>query len=143
MELYEKISIFIHKNLHQIDNEINCYRAREIPPISIEKYIIRLYTYSKISDVSHICSLILLDRILKATNIKLNMFNFHRLYCISLRIASKIFDEYFKDNSSFASISGLSLQELNYLEKEYLRNIQWNLFIDFNTYSYYVNLLVP
>lgn len=143
MELYEKIYIFIHKKLNQMDNVINCYRAREIPPISIEKYIIRLYSYSKISDISHICSLILLDRLLKTTNIKLNIFNFHRLYCTSLRIASKIFDEYFKDNTTFASISGLSLQELNYLEKEYLRNIQWDLFIDFNTYSYYVNLLAP
>lgn len=54
-------------------------------------------------------------------------------------IVNKFFsDDYFL-NSSVAQLAGMSLQELNMLEQEFLRIIDYNLFVSPEEYNEYLD----
>jgi hypothetical protein len=54
----------------------------------------------------------------------------YRLLTISLLLASKFLDDNTFQNKSWSEVTHIPVQELNLLEKEWLRDIKWNLHID-------------
>ncbi|KAF8243331.1 hypothetical protein K440DRAFT_647560 [Wilcoxina mikolae CBS 423.85] len=56
--------------------------------------------------------------------------NVYRVLTISLLLASKFLDDNTFQNKSWSEVTNIPVQELNALEKEWLRDIKWNLHID-------------
>jgi hypothetical protein len=56
--------------------------------------------------------------------------NVYRLLTISLLLASKFLDDNTFQNKSWSEVTNIPVTELNALEKEWLRAINWNLHID-------------
>jgi hypothetical protein len=56
--------------------------------------------------------------------------NVYRILTISLLLASKFLDDNTFQNKSWSEVTNIPVQELNALEKEWLRDIKWNLHID-------------
>lgn len=54
----------------------------------------------------------------------------YRLLTISLLLASKFLDDNTFQNKSWSEVTNIPVQELNQLEKDWLRDIKWNLHID-------------
>lgn len=57
---------------------------------------------------------------------------------IALVIAVKVQDDDYYRNDYYAKIGGISLKELNNLEKEMLQLLNFELFISFELYNTYI-----
>ena len=141
--IYQKIDIYIQSVIDNDSGLINMtvYDGKNIPPISVLNYIKRLFKFTDASSESHYLTLILLDRILNINNIKLNLRNFHRLYAMSLRIASKLVDDIHYSNLYYSRVSGINIVEYNLLELKYLKDIKWTLNYNQRDIQKIINLL--
>ena len=73
-----------------------------------------------------ISSLILIDRL---SYIHLNWNNCHRLCAVSLLLTIKMMHDSVYSNTYYAKVMGVSLSELNILEIEFLRQINWRVWV--------------
>ena len=56
-------------------------------------------------------------------------------------VAAKFLDDYFLSNLNYSQIGGISCQEVQMLEHEFLQLIEFNLYIDEATYETYIEKL--
>ena len=97
--------------------------------IVIEKYIDRFVKYTQTQIDLLITTIIILDRFLRLNdNICINHYNKHRLFAAAFVCTYKFFDDIYYSNYDLAKIAGISLSELNSLEREFLFNINFALY---------------
>ena len=77
------------------------FSANLIPNISIQDYLIRIQTYSKIEKSTLIISLILIDRICQRANLTLTYYNIHRILFSSILISIKFNEDNYYDNKFY------------------------------------------
>lgn len=105
------------------------YVGKRKPPITIELYLSRFFTYLSDEPSLYILLLIYLNKYLEMNpNHSLNEMNVHRLFACSLLLAYKQIMDYYKNNKYFALVAGVPLPELNQLEIKFLTAF------DFKTY---------
>ena len=114
-------------------------------PVDIEMtgYLVRWVTYtSRNSDVL-IAAALLIDRFLRKSQITLTCFNMHRITLGALITAEKLMLDTPYKNSYYAQIGGVSLMEISRIEKAFLIDCDFEVFIskdDFERYSlFFVN----
>jgi hypothetical protein len=56
-------------------------------------------------------------------------------------VAAKFWDDYFLSSFNYSQIGGISCQEMQMLEHEFLRLLSFNLFVDEPTYELYLTKL--
>mmetsp|Transcript_40259 Transcript_40259/g.96468 ORF Transcript_40259/g.96468 Transcript_40259/m.96468 type:complete len:199 (-) Transcript_40259:677-1273(-) len=115
-----------------------------IPDISMPDYLMRLGEYCPFSEVSFVLALIYIDRRGKLTSCPMTTRSMHRLYMTCLLVAAKFWEDHGCPNGFYAQVAGVSLSELNSLEAELLRDLQWNLVVSeqqYNTYLQSVDFL--
>ena len=59
----------------------------------------------------------------------------------AILLSIKYNEDDFYSNAYYAKVGGISLQEINNLESEFLSLIKFNLWIDFEIYTKYKNYL--
>jgi hypothetical protein len=64
-----------------------------------------------------------------------------RLLLVSVMVAAKFLDDYFLSNLNYSQIGGISCQEVQMLEHEFLKLICFNLYVDEATYETYIDKL--
>ena len=96
------------------------YDSRKIPTIGILDYIKRWEEYTDMNDYGLIMANIILDKYIKCTNNRITRNRIHRLLLAILLISSKIYEDTSFSNTYYAYIGGVSLRELNFLEKSLL-----------------------
>ena len=114
-------SIFIHKE--------NSFK------ISILEYINRLIKYSQIEISTVIYSFILVDRISSIIEVDDN--NIYLILISALVVASKMNEDYVYKNDDYALIGGVSLKKLNKLEANFIDIIEYDIYVDSNTFLSY------
>jgi hypothetical protein len=124
--LSRKINSLIY---NRDDLIITPYDTRIVPNISVSDYIIRWQKYADINDDVLIIANIILDKYIKCTNNKITPNRIHRLLLAILLIASKIYEDISFSNSYYAYIGGVSLKEINFLEKSILEDLDWNVYV--------------
>jgi hypothetical protein len=100
--------------------------SRVVPKISLLKYISRVTTYLGSSNVL-LYAVILIDRAL--LKVALEPRNVHRVLLASYAVATKMLDDDFQDNRCVASIGGVPLLELNILEAEFLKLLDFDAYV--------------
>ena len=110
--------------------------------LSVGDFIYRITYYTKISEVTLISSLILMERYCKNNNIILTVYNIHRLLFISIMVNIKFMEDKHFLNSFYAMICDVKLSYLNKMEYEFLSGIQFQLLINKNVYYKYRNLIL-
>ena len=86
--------------------------------------------------------LIYIDRLCDINYVNLTFYNIHKLILASMIVAIKFNEDNYLSNEYYAKIGGVSKNEINNLEYEFLTLIQFNLFVDddiFIKYSNFVN----
>lgn len=128
-EHLEKYIIYLNKkiknnicNLH-FENNFNIKHVDSV--VTIEEYLNRLIISFNISNSIMIGAIIYLEKL----HVDINIYNIHKLLLISLLLSSKFLEDLFYKNKYWASNGGISLDDLNKLEKLYLIKIDNNLFI--------------
>lgn len=127
-------------NLNSI---LGCFCGSVIPSVSIEKYIARFCTNFSCSTEVFVYATIYIDRIIDTDNNScFNSWNFHRIFLAAFVVATKFIDDYYCANSVYAAIGGVSTEELNFLELNFLKILCFDLYVDQETFAKFHNLIV-
>ena len=117
------------------------FSANTVPNISIKDYLTRIQTYSNIEKSTMILSLIYIDRICEIADLTLTYFNIHRILFAGVLMAIKYNEDNFYDNKFYSEIAGVKLKELKMIEYTFLDLIDFQMFIDDETYEKYQQYL--
>ncbi|CCH60904.1 hypothetical protein TBLA_0D04070 [Henningerozyma blattae CBS 6284] len=71
----------------------------------------------------------------------MDSYNIHRLIIAGVTVATKFFSDYFYSNARYAKVGGITLQELNHLELQFLLLCDFKLLISVNELQRYADLL--
>ncbi len=121
---------------------ISKFESSYAPNISIFQYFERINKHTKIPESCFIASLIYIDRLISVTDCLINNLNVHRVIITSILIATKFLEDEYFNNSFYAKIGGISTAEINLLEIEFLRLINFSLYVSPTSYSNYENELL-
>ncbi|KAI8910940.1 cyclin-domain-containing protein, partial [Gorgonomyces haynaldii] len=122
----------------KLDVHITRFHSKVVPPLSIEDYLIRIVKYGAVEPVCLLSSVLYLDRICqRCPTFTLSSLTMHRFLITAITCASKILSDTFYTNAVYAKIGGLSTQELNILEMEFLKLIDWEVNVNMETLQEY------
>jgi hypothetical protein len=109
-----------------------------IPDISIYDYIYRCVKYFKCEYACHVYAIIYIDILLDCnSDLFICNYNFHKIYGIALLCACKFMEDDMYTNKYYATVLGLSINEINIFEKLFLIYIDYKLYVSINTYTEY------
>ena len=126
----------------KIQKDHSPFAHEHAPKISIFDYLLRIQKYSEVEDSTLIIALIYIDRICKKKGIVLSKYNIHRLLSTSILIAMKYNEDIICDNLYYSKIAGVTNKELLVLEYEFMKMIDFDLFVSnkiYQTYYEFVN----
>lgn len=113
------------------------------PNISIRNYLRRLEQYMKCTQESYVVALIYLDRVTAMKpELELSNYCIHRLFLTALIISVKFYEDKYYKNSYYARVGGISSNEVNTLEHEFLIYIEFALFVKSEEYENYLSTLM-
>jgi len=121
------------------DADCSCFNSIQPPPIKLKCYLKRIAKFTGCSEESLIFSLIYIDRLIISGNSRfiVTSLNVHRMLLASVLVAVKFYDDQYFNNKFFSKVGGISVDELNVLETEFLFLINFNLFVDVDLYELY------
>lgn len=116
------------------------FHAIKVPQLSIRDYLARISIFFRCSPECFVLALIYIDRIVKLhPAFTISVLNIHRLLVTSVMLAAKFFDDVYYPNSYYAKVGGVRTQELNALEAQFLRLIEYKLHVLPSEYDQYRN----
>ncbi|AOA61602.1 PHO85 interacting cyclin [Komagataella phaffii CBS 7435] len=137
------------------------FHGRNIPTISLHDYLKRILKYCPATNDVFLSLLVYFDRIAKRANagefkdlhslydgsneeqaFVMDSYNIHRLIIAGITVASKFFSDVFYKNNRYGKVGGLPLEELNYLELQFLMLLDFKLMIKLEELYKYGNLLL-
>eukprot|EP00742_Colponemidia_sp_Colp-10_P012191 GILJ01013648.1.p1 GENE.GILJ01013648.1~~GILJ01013648.1.p1 ORF type:complete len:185 (+),score=25.66 GILJ01013648.1:208-762(+) len=106
--------------------------------ISIFEYLLHLWQYTECSNECFVLSAIYIDRLVRKNPIfRLTNKNIHRIVLTSLVLAIKYQDDHYYGNDVFARIGGIGVNELRFLELEFVDLLGCNFFVRPDVYEEY------
>ena len=105
------------------------FYCKKQPHITIPQYSQRIFKYSHCSPQCAVLALIYINQFLRNTASSLNPFNVHRIIIVAFMLADKFLHDEHLDNYSYACIGGISLREVNTLEREFLQSLNFSLHV--------------
>eukprot|EP01098_Paradermamoeba_levis_P009536 TRINITY_DN3986_c0_g1_i1.p1 TRINITY_DN3986_c0_g1~~TRINITY_DN3986_c0_g1_i1.p1 ORF type:complete len:196 (+),score=18.27 TRINITY_DN3986_c0_g1_i1:178-765(+) len=144
--LIQVLSLVLQKLVSKNDKAENergtVFHAKKTPSITIKSYLERIFKYSPCSVECFIIALIYIDRLIQNNQqFCLTSLNVHRILLTSVMLASKYFDDAFYNNSYYARVGGITPNEINMLELEFLFLINFSLNVTPETFNSYHSLL--
>ena len=135
------IEILINNNKNNKRRKISkdIFTGRTLPKINLNDFINRIIAYTEIEKNTLICSLIYLDEIDKKKPI--TEFNIHRIFFSCVLISIKYNEDDIFKNDYYAKISGVTLNEINKMESNFISLLDFNLYINPNVFEKYQHLL--
>mmetsp|Transcript_46024 Transcript_46024/g.103519 ORF Transcript_46024/g.103519 Transcript_46024/m.103519 type:complete len:195 (+) Transcript_46024:206-790(+) len=118
---------------------ITVFDSATIPPITINKYLMRLSATFRCSDATFLAALIMVDRLLEydGGRVPLTMRNVHRVFLASLVVAAKYHEDLVYSNRHYAKAGGVHVREVNRLERVLLATLDFDLRVEPEQYSLY------
>jgi hypothetical protein len=77
-----------------------------------------------------------------ASNIPISQYNYHRVVFISALLIHKLWDDDIWSNNHISRIGGMSKNEIAYLERDYLRRINWCVPIEYDDTTQSVSYVI-
>eukprot|EP00826_Nyctotherus_ovalis_P031283 TRINITY_DN2497_c0_g1_i11.p1 TRINITY_DN2497_c0_g1~~TRINITY_DN2497_c0_g1_i11.p1 ORF type:complete len:210 (-),score=32.08 TRINITY_DN2497_c0_g1_i11:219-848(-) len=118
-----------------------CFDAVKVPSISLRSYLARLHKYANCSDSCFVVAFAYIDRALQNGELAVSGKSIHRIVLLALLLAIKYSDDEYADNQYYSKVGGISLPELNLLESEMLRLLNFDLYVSPQLYSQYLHSL--
>ncbi|ORX94903.1 cyclin-domain-containing protein [Basidiobolus meristosporus CBS 931.73] len=124
-------------------NNLTRFHSRTPPGISIYDYLRRIVKYTSLEKPCLIMLLVYIDRVSELhRNFIISSLTVHRFLITAVVVASKALCDAYCTNTHYAKVGGVSTQEINALELEFLFFIDWKLYCSPETLQqYYVNLV--
>ncbi|KAL0283935.1 UNVERIFIED_CONTAM: Cyclin-U1-1 [Sesamum radiatum] len=117
---------------------LSAFHGVRPPAISLEKYVERIYKYTKCSPSCFVVGFVYIDRVVhKYPDSLVVSLNVHRLLVTSVMVASKILDDVHYNNAFYARVGGVSNAELNRLELELLFLLDFGVSVSSRVFESY------
>ncbi|KAF8813667.1 cyclin-domain-containing protein [Phlegmacium glaucopus] len=133
-----------HNDLIPLSPEsLTRFHSRSTPSISILDYLKRIIRFTNVEKSCLLISLFNIDQICSRMPLfTLSSLTCHRFVITSITVSSKGLCDAFCPNNLYAKVGGISVTELNVLEREFLAMIDWRLMCTRDILQeYYVNLV--
>ncbi|KAJ6558537.1 cyclin-domain-containing protein [Mycena vulgaris] len=119
------------------------FHSRSAPGITVLDYLRRIVRFTNIEKSCLLITLYYIDQICARMPLfTLSSLTCHRFIIASITVSSKGLCDTFCTNSLYAKVGGISVTELNVLEREFLEKIDWRLMCTRDVLQeYYVNLV--
>ncbi|KAI0812612.1 cyclin-domain-containing protein [Irpex lacteus] len=119
------------------------FHSRSAPGISILDYLRRIVQFTRAERVCLLITLHYIDQICtRIPTFTLSSLTCHRFVITSIAVSSKALCDAFSTNNLYARVGGIPVGELNLLEREFLRMIDWSLVCTREVLQeYYVSLV--
>ncbi|EEQ37304.1 putative PHO85 cyclin protein [Clavispora lusitaniae] len=132
------------------------FHGTNVPGITLHAYLTRVLKYCPVTNEVFLSLLVYFDRIAKRVNnlkaekkegdteqlFVMDSYNIHRLIISGITVSSKFFSDIFYKNLRYAKVGGLPLEELNYLELQFLLLLDFKLMISVEDLQNYGDLLL-
>ncbi|PWN49172.1 cyclin-related 2, partial [Violaceomyces palustris] len=119
------------------------FHSRATPTISLPSYLRRIAKYTSLEKSCMLILLVYIDRVCeRMSGFTICGLTVHRFVCAAVVCASKALCDAFSTNTHYARVGGISLVELNMLEKEFLNIIDWHLTCSGSLLQHYYTSLV-
>ncbi|ODV58388.1 Pho80p, partial [Ascoidea rubescens DSM 1968] len=104
------------------------FHSRAPPLISVYDYLNRLTKYNSLENSILLTSIYYIDLLTSVyPNFNLNSLTVHRFLLTAITIGSKGLCDFFCTNKHYAKIGGVTINELNILEIEFLSKLDWKV----------------
>ncbi|GAA5977416.1 hypothetical protein JCM10908_004973 [Rhodotorula pacifica] len=124
-------------------NSLTRFHSRAPPNITVRDYLLRIAKYT---NVEPCCLLILLPYVDKAcariTSFTISSLTVHRFIIAAISVGSKALSDAFCTNGRYARVGGISVVEMNLLEKEFCEALDWRLTTSGPVLAHYYTSLV-
>lgn len=110
--------------------------------LSINAYLNRILKFTHCEESTLVIGLIFIDRICEINNLLLTPNNVHRLMLIAIISAIKYNEDECYSNGYYAKVGGITLDEINRLEFEFLKLMRYSMFIHGGLYTKYYQYLM-
>jgi hypothetical protein len=108
------------------------------PKVGMRPYLARISAFFGCSKECYVLGLIYIDRLLKRhPRIAFDNLTGHRLLITAMLLATKNHDDIFRTNAYYAKVGGVTVKELNALEKCFLLALDWKLHVPSEEYERY------
>jgi len=119
------------------------FHALRPPKITIYEYVKRIVLCTNCSEECFALALIYIERLIRQNQgFFVNANNVHRLILTSIMIAEKYLDDECFDNDYYCRVGGLSLKEMNELEREFLLMINFNVHVENELFTAWNSCLI-
>ncbi|GJN92723.1 hypothetical protein Rhopal_005759-T1 [Rhodotorula paludigena] len=119
------------------------FHSRAPPNISVRDYLLRI---AKFTNVEACCLLILLPYVDKVcarlSSFTISSLTVHRFLIAAVSVGSKALSDAFCTNGRYARVGGVSVVEMNLLEKEFCEALDWRLTTSGPVLAHYYTSLV-
>mmetsp|Transcript_11066 Transcript_11066/g.20116 ORF Transcript_11066/g.20116 Transcript_11066/m.20116 type:complete len:221 (+) Transcript_11066:129-791(+) len=114
------------------------FHSIRAPNLSVHDYLLRIAKFFQCSHECFVLCLIYIDRIVKLhPEFTMCHLNIHRLLVTSVMLAVKFFDDVYYSNAYYAKVGGVRTKEVNALEAQFLKLIEWRLHVTPQEYDQY------
>lgn len=123
-------------------NKVTPFHCVRAPQLGVYEYLMRISKYFQCSHECFVMSLVYIDRVVKLhPEFTICQLNIHRLVVTSVMLAVKFYDDVYYSNAYYGKVGGVKIKEINNLEHQFLRLIDWQLHVspqEFNQYRNHV-----
>lgn len=117
------------------------FNSQGPPPVSMQDFLIRLCKHAHCSSQVWLCTLANADRMLTRTGMAFTSLSVHRIFLASFVVTAKFRDDVSFSNKWYAAVAGVSQQELNLIEREFLRLVDFSVDTSAEELSGYQDML--
>jgi hypothetical protein len=101
---------------------------RASPAISVTEYLIRIVRYSSLEKPTLLAAVFYIDLLSRCyPAFTLSSLTVHRFLITGVTVASKGLCDAFCTNTHYAKVGGIGVAELNMLELEFLKKVDWQI----------------
>ncbi|CAL5401257.1 unnamed protein product [Camellia sinensis] len=114
------------------------FDCNETPDLTIQSYLERIFRYTRAGPSVYVVAYVYIDRFCEAhPEFRINACNVHRLLITTIMLASKYVEDMNYRNSYFARVGGLTTNEMNQLELDFLFLIGFKLHVNVSVFESY------
>eukprot|EP00826_Nyctotherus_ovalis_P008661 TRINITY_DN1224_c0_g3_i3.p1 TRINITY_DN1224_c0_g3~~TRINITY_DN1224_c0_g3_i3.p1 ORF type:complete len:170 (-),score=33.99 TRINITY_DN1224_c0_g3_i3:137-646(-) len=103
----------------------------------VTNYLRQIQKYANCSDSSYILAYIYIHRLLSLPSFTLSKNTIHKVVLSAIIVAIKYNEDSYVDNEDYASVGGITLEELNAAEIELLTLLEFKAAVSYETYTEY------
>ena len=111
------------------------FTSSKVPKISVENYLKRIFEMGKLPEEVMIATVIYIKRFSTIGKYHVTIKEIHRLIAGSFIIAVKFYSDDYYDNKFYAKLAGISLKEINKLERSFLKSLKYQVYISEEEYE--------